>query len=126
MSLPRRATAFDVRETLDEAVRQLSVSAGPLHDRVRASGKVILARLSPTDFAFGEDRELFGQIKAAFADASSDSDADGPGAVTDPMSEAAAEGIAADILDLRDTVMGRAIGSARMTTHSESRRRSRR
>jgi hypothetical protein len=120
-----QATAFDVRETLDEAVRQLSVNAGPIQDRVRASGEVILDRLSLTDFAFSEDRELFGQIQAAFADTSSSDAADGSRALTDQMPDATAEGIASNILDLRDTIMGRAIRHARMTTHPERHRRSR-
>lgn len=114
------ASAFDIRETLDEAVRQLSVNARPIHERVRASGTIILGRLSPGDFTSVEDRELFDHIQAAFADTPS-SDTDRPNAVTDQASDAAAEEIAADILDLRDTAMGRAIGSARVRTHGRSR-----
>jgi hypothetical protein len=87
---------------------------------------VILDRLSPTDFAFSEDRELFDQIQGALADASCASDADGSSAVTDQMSDATAEGIASDILDLRDTAMGRAIRNAGMTRHPEPRRGGRR
>jgi hypothetical protein len=119
-------SAFDIRETLDAAVRRLSVNAGSIQDRVRASGKVILDRLSPTDFACCEDRKLFNQIHSALADASCTGDADGLSAVTDQMSDARAEQIASDILDLRDTAMGRAIRSARVTSRPESHRGSRR
>jgi hypothetical protein len=126
MSLGGRTSAFGIRDTLDEAVRRLSVNAGSIQQRVRASGTVILDRLSPTDFASSEDRELFNDIQAAFADMSSPGDADGPGAVTDQMSDATAEEIASDILDLRDAAMGRAIRNARRTRHRESGRGSRR
>jgi hypothetical protein len=87
---------------------------------------VILDRLSPTDFASSEDRELFNQIDEALTDAPCTGDADGPGAVADQMPDATAEGIASDILDLRDTTMGRAIRHARRTTHAEAHSRSRR
>jgi hypothetical protein len=126
MSLGGQASAFDIREALDEAVRRLSVNAGPIEERVRASGMVILDRLSPTDFASTEDRELFNQIDEVLVDASFTGDADRPRAVTDRMSDATAEEIASHILDLRDTTMGRAIRGARMTTQRESRRASRR
>ena len=126
MSAHGHPGAFGIRETLDEAVRRLSVSASPIQERVRASGMLILDRLSPTDFASPEDRELFDQIHAALADTSCAGDADRPGAVTDQMSDATAEEIASDILDLRDTAMGRAIRHARMTRHRESGRGSRR
>jgi hypothetical protein len=126
MSAGGHASAFDIRDTLDEAVRRLSVNAGPIQERVRTAGMVMLDRLSPTDFASTEDRELFNQINAAFADTSSPGYADGSGAVTHQMSDATAERIASDILDLRDTAMGRAIRNARMTSHPESHRGSRR
>jgi hypothetical protein len=47
MNPGQRASAFDNRETLDEGVRRLSVNAGPIQERVRASSMVILDRLSP-------------------------------------------------------------------------------
>jgi len=125
MSPGRRASALYIRETLDEAVRRLSVNASPAQERVRASGMVILDRLSPTDFASGEDRELFNQIQEALADRSSPGNTDGSSAVTDQMCDATAEEIASDILDLRDTTMGRAIRNARITTHAQARGRSR-
>jgi hypothetical protein len=112
------ASAFDIRETLDEAVRQLSVNARPIQERVRASGIIILRRLSPSDFASSEDRELFDHIQAAFADTSSSDDADRP-SVTDQMPDATAEEIASDILDLRDTAIGRAIRDAHMKTNAK-------
>jgi hypothetical protein len=120
-----QASAFDIRETLDEAVRNLAVSPGPIQERLGTSGMIILAGLSPTDFASSEDRELFNQIQEALADTSSPGDVDGR-AVTDQMSEATAEEIASDILDLRDTAMGRAIRNARVTRYRESGRGSRR
>lgn len=120
------ASAFDIRETLDEAVRRLSVNAGSIEERVRSSAVLILARLSPTDFADSEDRVLFNDIQAALADASRTGDAGRPGAVTDDMSDAIAEEIAADILDLRDTMMGRAIRNARMRSRVEPGRGARR
>jgi hypothetical protein len=119
-------SAFGIRETLDEAVRRLSVSVRPLQQRVRMSGMVILDGLSPTDFASSEDRELFNQIHGALADASSAGDADKSSAVADQMSDATAEEIASDILDLRDMTMGRAIRNARRTSHPDSHRSSRR
>jgi hypothetical protein len=124
MSLGGQASAFDIRETLDEAVRRLSVNAGPIEERVRASGTVIAGRLSPTDFASTEDRELFNQIQASLGDASHAGDP--AGGVSCQMSDATAEEIASNILDLRDTTMGRAIRNARTTSHPESHRGSRR
>jgi hypothetical protein len=118
------ASAFHIRETLDAAVRELSVNARPIQERVRASRTIILGRLSPSDFASPEDRELFNHIQAAFADTPS-SDSDRPNAVCDQTSDATAEEIAADILDLRDTAMGRAIRNARVETHAKPHGRSR-
>jgi hypothetical protein len=95
------ASAVEIRETLNEAaVRRLGVNASPIQARVRASATVILARLSPTDFASSEDRELFNEIKAALGDASS-SDAHPPSGDPDQISAATAEEIASDVLDLR-------------------------
>jgi hypothetical protein len=126
MSPGGHASAFDVREILDEAVRRLSVHAGPIEERVRASGIVILDRLSRADFASTEDRELFDQIAAALAGAPSAGNIAGPGAVADQMPDATAEGIASDIVDLRDMAMGRAIRNARIRSHTQARSQSRR
>jgi hypothetical protein len=126
MSPGAQVSAVAIRDTLDQAVRRLSVSATPIQERVRASGVVILAGLSPSDFASSEDRELFNQIQSAFAEMSSPNAADGLGGVTDEMSDETAEGIASDIVDLRDTMMGRAIRNARMRSHSETHRGTRR
>jgi hypothetical protein len=126
MSPGGHASAFGIRETLDEAVRYLAVSPGPIQERVRASGMVILGGLSRTDFACREDRELFSQIQAALAAGRYSVDADSSSAVTDQMPDATAAGIASDILDLRDTAMGRAIKNARTTRQAEPRGRSRR
>jgi hypothetical protein len=115
------ASAFDI----DEAVRRLSVNAGSIQERIRASSMVILDRLAPTDFASTEDRQLFGQIQAAFADVHS-SPADPLGGDAGQMPDATAEQVASDILDLRDTTMGRAIRNARMTTDPAHHRSSRR
>jgi hypothetical protein len=117
---------LEIRETLDEAVRRLSVNAGSIEDRARASRMVILDRLSSADFASTEDRELFTQIQEAFADASSPHGADRSSAVADQMCDGTAEAIASDILDLRDTMMGRAIRNARVATYAQARGRSRR
>ena len=126
MSPGGQASGFHIRETLDAAVRNLVVSSSPLQERVRAARIIIVDRLSPTDFADSEDRELFDQIAAALAAAPSAGNIAGPSAVADQMSDATAEGIASDILDLRDMAMGRAIRNARMTRQRESERGSRR
>ncbi len=123
MSPGGHASAFYIRETLDEAVRRLSVNSHPIEQRVRASGILILDRLSPADFASTEDRELFDQIRQAFADACFPHEGDSSSGVTDRMCDATAEQIASDILDLRDTMIGRAIRHARMTTHAKARGR---
>jgi hypothetical protein len=98
---------------------------GPIQDRVRAAGIVIVDRLSPTDFASSEDREFFHQIQTAFADAPS-CEADPSSGVAGQMTDATAEGIASDILDLRDATMGRAIRNARTTRRAAPPGRSRR
>ncbi len=126
MSPGGRASAFVIRETLDEAVRRLAVSQALMADRLARAGEALTSGLQTSDFPDKEDRELFNQIQKALADASCPNDADGSSAATDPMSDATAEEIASDILDLRDTTMGRAIRNARVTTHAEARGRSRR
>jgi hypothetical protein len=113
MSKP--ASAFQIREVLDEAVRQLSVNAGCIQDRVQASAAVIFDRLQRSDFDSREDRGLFDAIKSADA-----------GAAAEQVPDTAAEEIAADIIDLRDTVTGRAIRIARTSTHADPRGRPRR
>jgi uncharacterized protein (DUF58 family) len=119
------ASAFEIRETLDEAVRTLSVNASSIQKRVQASGAIIFDRLSPNDFRPNEDRELFEQIQACFEDMRS-SGADPPDGFAVQMSDARAEGIAADILDLRDATMGRAIRNARLVTLAHAHVRPRR
>jgi hypothetical protein len=121
------ASAFDIRETLDEAVRHLAVNAGSIQERVRASGMVILDRLSPTDFASSEDRELLNQILTALGDGPrSDTGTDPPNALAGQMPDTTAEEIASNILDLRDTAMGRAIRNTRVRTQPMHRGGSRR
>lgn len=104
-----------VREVLDEAVRCLAVSAAPLQQRLELSGTVILYCLSRDDFSFNEDRELFDQIGNALT-ASAQRDTDEPiGLAVQAMSDIRREQVAGSIVDLRDTLMGRAIREARVT-----------
>jgi hypothetical protein len=106
--------AFAVREVLDEAVRALSLSNRALTERVLVAAVVIADGLCSEDFTEAEDRELLRGILAVRDSRAS------------AMSEAAAGGVAAAILDLRDTVVGRALGDALARTRSDAPRRARR
>ncbi len=104
-----------LRDVLDEAIRCLAVSGAPLRERLRAAGSV-LRRLSRADFVDREDFELFEQIGAALTTvgaAPGDDPLDGPAMET---SDALLERVAGDVVDLRDTIMGRAISEASATT----------
>lgn len=103
------ASELGVRDALDAAVRCLAVGADPLPERLRAAGTIVLDRLSPTDFSDAEDRELFDQIRIALTKLTPRARHDALSATVHAMSEVMAEQIASDILDLRDTALGRAI-----------------
>lgn len=116
---------FQIREVLDEAVRRLAVSGDSIGERVQAAGSVITDRLSRRDFPSEEDRELFDSIRAALQNQAFSE----AGGLTRPIVELpgpAAERVASDILDLRDTAMGRAIRSARVPERPRPQGRSRR
>lgn len=112
MSRGRRERAFAAREVLDEAARALALSNRPLAERVLAGAVLIADGLCAEDFAEAEDRELLSRILAVL---------DSPA-----MSDAAAGGVAADVLDLRDTIVGRAIGDALAPPRNAAPRRARR
>jgi hypothetical protein len=70
-------------------------------DRIVAAGDTLTSGLAATDFAEREDSELFERIELTLA-ALRDSDGS-------KVSDATIDATATDILDLRDTIMGRAI-----------------
>jgi hypothetical protein len=113
---------FTTREVLDEAVRCLAVSSRPIAERVEAARVVISASLSASDFSETEDRELLNAI-LTFGDLG---ERDERGAPKKALSDVTAEKLACDILDLRDTIMGRAIGNARTSSRHDPRARPRR
>jgi hypothetical protein len=122
--MPTQAREFQIREVLDEAVRRLAVSAGSIGERVQTAGNVITDRLSRDDFGSEEDRELFDSIRTALQ-SQAFSEAGGLSGPIVELTDAAAERIASDILDLRDTAMGRAIRSTRGTERPRPQGRSR-
>lgn len=105
-------TPFHLREVMDEAVRRLAVSAASIQERLQNASAVMMGALLPTDFGPEEDRELFLKIHDALAQSVGEASPSRLGERTD----GALEQIAADILDLRDTIMGRALREARMST----------
>jgi hypothetical protein len=109
MAIEPASRALEVREALDEAVRALAVSGGTLRERLHAAGTAILGSLSSEDFVEQEERELFDQIRIELTKLGTRPGRDGVWTTVERMSETAAEQAASDIIDLRDTVMGRAI-----------------
>jgi hypothetical protein len=89
------------RDVLDEAVRCLALSSGPILDRVLGAGEILTSGLCRSDLPDREDRELFERIELTLA-ALRDDDVDN-------VSDVTVDATAVDILDLRDTLMGRAI-----------------
>ncbi|HTB50642.1 MAG TPA: hypothetical protein VK701_06665 [Solirubrobacteraceae bacterium] len=95
------------RDVLDEAVRHLAASAMPIVDRLSLAGEALKAGLTWRDLVDWEDRRLLERI---FQDLGDLQDVDEAG--VRKLGDAALEAIAADIVDLRDTLIGRAIRRA--------------
>lgn len=106
------ASPLYVREVADLAVRSLAVSAEPLHERLRASGAILLERLSQADLPEAEDRELFDRIQLDLLELHLLGHSNNSGAAAAPA-PATLFTLATNILDLRDTIMGHAIREAR-------------
>jgi hypothetical protein len=102
-----------IREALDAAVRSLAVSPDRLQERLHAAGMVLLDDLSRADFTSEEDRALFDEIQTALTGLSPSAGRDALTSTALAMSDVMAEQVSSDILDLRDTAMGRAIHGAR-------------
>jgi hypothetical protein len=117
---------LEVRDVLDEAVRCLAVGTGSQEQRLVASGKVLLAGLSREDFSEDEDRELFDRVGACLNELHRRR-AQGPRVMAvQRVVDLAAESLASDIVDLRDTVMGRALRDAGICATRRARRHPRR
>jgi hypothetical protein len=103
------------RDVLDAAVRCLAVSPEPLAARAEAAVAAISSGLPTRAVADSEERELLRRILAStgLACAARPGGRESSGR---EMSDATAQIVASDIVDLRDTVMGRAIRSARTST----------
>jgi len=100
------------RDLVDEAVRRLATSPAGLTDRLIDAGEVLTRGLDKTDFPEREDAELFERIVMTVG-AIRGQEAQGTQPSGCFMSDATIQAAAEDILDLRDTVMGRAILEAR-------------
>jgi hypothetical protein len=83
-------------------------------ERLQAAGVVMLG-LSRADFIDSEDRELFDQIKTPLTKLGAGPGRDPLERSVEGMSDALLEEVASGILELRDTLMGRAIREARFT-----------
>jgi hypothetical protein len=94
--------AVNGRDVLDAAVRCLAVSGTALSERLGLAGRIVMSGLAREDFDEPEDREMFDRIARELSELPKD---EGLGSA----SEASLEELAGDILDLRDTLMGRAI-----------------
>lgn len=95
------------RDVLDEAVRRLAVSPAPIADRLTEAGEALTSGLEGPDFPHKEDRELFDRIALTVRALREQPQ------TNCEVSEATIEATAQDILDLRDTIMGRAILEAK-------------
>lgn len=98
-----------VRDVLDGAVRALAVGTGPFGERLLAAGAVLSSSLSRADFDEEEDRALYDQILLGFLEL------DLAGEETqDQASAEVSDTLAANIVDLRDGLAGRAVREARI------------
>ena len=109
MSTP--TTPLQLREALDDAVRCLAVSASPMRVRLHAAGTIILG-LTRADFVCHEDGELFDQIATTLTKLGAGASPDHLQRSVERMSDVLLEEVANAILELRDTLMGRAICEA--------------
>jgi hypothetical protein len=94
--------AVNDRDVLDAAVRCLAVSGTALSERLGVAGRIVMTGLSRKDFDEPEDREMFDRINRELSDLSG-------GDGLESASAESLEGLAGEIVDLRDTLMGRAI-----------------
>jgi hypothetical protein len=86
------------------------VSRAGLLERLQSSGAVLLTQLSRVDLPHPEDRALFDQIQLGLLGLHLASG--GRATAGEAPGDEALEAIASEILDLRDTIMGRAIREA--------------
>ena len=105
-----RVLARAVREGLDAAVRALAIGSGELGERVGEAG-ALLGRLSRDEFAHAPDRQLLDRVRHALMRtdlAENFPDRSGGFEVTDEALKA----IAADMIELRDRALERAVAEA--------------
>ncbi len=107
---PGQSDPSRTREVLDSAVRRLAVSPAGLLERLSSCGAILTGGLSHEDLADPEDRELLDQIQKSLGGLGVSGHASSAPEVA--PSAADLEAIANEILDLRDTIMGRAIREA--------------
>ncbi|HEV7162496.1 MAG TPA: hypothetical protein VGN25_04500 [Solirubrobacteraceae bacterium] len=107
---PGQSDPSKTREVLDSAVRRLAVSRAGLLERLYSCGAILIGELSREDLADPEDRELFDQIRMGLVGLGVSGQTSSALDVAPP--EGDLEAIANEILDLRDTIMGRAIREA--------------
>jgi hypothetical protein len=107
---PGQSDPSRTREVLDSAVRRLAVSPAGLLERLSSCGAILIGGLSHEDLADLEDRELFDQIQVGLGGLG----VSGHASLAPDVAPSAEdlEAIANEILDLRDTIMGRAIREA--------------
>jgi predicted NBD/HSP70 family sugar kinase len=118
--MKKPVSPFQLREVMDEAVRRLAISTASMQERLQSAAVVVIGALSSGDFESEEERELFEQIQEAVGAYAIDT---GSGRMV-ARSDMALEKLASDILDLRDTIMGRSLREARMSTPHYRRRSS--
>ncbi len=101
------------REVLDDAVRCLALGTGGIRGRVEMAGAIVLRGLSREELPDGEQRERFERIELALGELEPADRRVGSDAEMVADADPGAEAIAAQILDLRDTLTERAIRGAR-------------
>jgi hypothetical protein len=98
--------SLEICEALDAAVRSLATGVGSIQERLGLAAAILLGRVSPADFCEEEEREVAEMIELALDRLSATSRHDTTGVA---MSDGAASRAAADVVDLRDMCVGRAI-----------------
>ncbi|HWG08235.1 MAG TPA: hypothetical protein VN672_04420 [Solirubrobacteraceae bacterium] len=109
--MTRRADSL-IRDSLDSTIRSLAIGSGTLQERIRAASGVLLDQLAPADFTHEEEHNLFCEIRGALAPIESRPASSGTAATVAALTDAVAERLASDVVDLRDMYTGRAIREA--------------
>ena len=106
------ANPLQLREALDAAVRTLALSTGTLRERTLLAGAVVINAITAEDLPDPEDRKLLEGIHLALIELDLLDWPAYPETSSVGLTDEALTRLAAQVIDLRDAITGRALRQA--------------